>query len=1303
MQKLYLLIFLLVVGTMLQAIVSETGSFKGFLYGREAACEYDNWVSHLAEKVASQGYNVYAPWDRQTTGFGDFRVPNAIDMLSWDNVIENFVLHNWTAVDSLLNVYGFPYKLIRFSDTDTDRIYYMLRENLNDNYDDNGTPDPYDDEIGAFAWGWGLYVYNPDGDQRTIITIPHPCDDFMTPAIGFEAFKTWNAQYMMINGAGREVAWTNINPYANNKSLSDPTRTANHPWYPAYTRFSNKIRENTGKREFSAQIHSYDTSLHTGFSSVQISAGYNKMCPNLPIRDLSRFRMDMINQADYMLIPANTIGSNRNVYINDYYTVQYSVHPFTYANGDVDITVNNYMDLPAYSQNVQMNYTLSGWNDYDVYEPFFHIELDELPDSYVQNDNNYKWFWGWNTLTQRWEMNNLYDNAIQYYSVWINNMNSVLSNTLALNDNTSPLPPTNLTVFNQAYNYITLRWQKADDFDFDTYEILYAPTPITETNYTIFSRANDAYLASPHCEQINVTGLTNAVTYFFKIRAKDKAGNYSDLSNEVSASTSPVSITNFRGIGLDRKVNVKWNVINQQFNQGFRVYKKTGNADFALADSYETNPALLSNSSNFQWLDTNVDNNLEYTYKLSSVSTNNVEFFHNVTYTAYPRSYYTLYVSKDDNTMIDSLTFSVNPNASTGNDGDYDITKANAPSSNYVFGAFWEQYWGSNGTYLQQEVMNDFNPNTEIKSWAIRVKSDQLNTPLRFRVGDNFGRYSEKLYLRDASNGAMTDLEAEDYTFTVQNTNYRSFTMYWGNLQPVVSVSNLANRVYQGGSVQTFYWSTTYSFLVDHYDISIQNDTDSILVAQNLPNTITSYSYTFPGNREMHNAKFIVDAWSVDGQIIRKTSAYTFGIVRQSTFVMPDPGLLMQANVWPSSVFSIPEVFGADATGWTMDSNGAWWEISPFSFGLGYWIDKNVIFDFNTSAALQRDSLSFQMRLGWNIIPNPHMCSYQIKDIRFRLNGVYYSLAEMLDQRLISRGVYVYRNGQYVLADMIYPLESFVIKYYGSANLNAAINFLPYYSGTEIQLPPVEWSLKLTAQQDNSDMDELIIGSHYMTVDSYDFNFDLVEPPAKPMSNLIRAYLKKTHSDSSFVDLMLNSEYKSALNNSLEEERVWNFRIETETTDPILLTIDSSNFPETYGAEIHIGDIQYNIQHGNTLTYVPTEPGAINGQIIVQNYYTSNNDITVPDISQLKVYPNPFNPEAHISFNIAKSQNINVDIFNIKGQRVKSLHKGIAKAGRQDLVWNGKDDNEKQVGTGVYFARIQSKTKTQTIKLMLIK
>ncbi|MFO7660693.1 MAG: T9SS type A sorting domain-containing protein, partial [Candidatus Cloacimonadaceae bacterium] len=594
-------------------------------------------------------------------------------------------------------------------------------------------------------------------------------------------------------------------------------------------------------------------------------------------------------------------------------------------------------------------------------------------------------------------------------------------------------------------------------------------------------------------------------------------------------------------------------------------------------------------------------------------------------------------------------------------------------------------------------------PDEGIRTWAIRVKSDRINIPLLFSVDDSFGRFTEKLYLRDNSTAYMHDLETGPYTFQVPDTNYKGFTLYWGNLQPTVSIVSLPNRIYQGGAAQIFNFSANYNSLISHFDVSIQTETDSILVAENLPNTTTNYNYIFPTDVQMQKARLVVDGWANDGQRIRTYSAYQFSIIPLNLTYNPAPGLMMQANVWPNSSPMAETVFGPNTLAWTMDSNSNWWMITPFSFGLGYFIDKDNIFEYTSTNPIQRDSLSFNIRSGWNIIPNPHMCTYNVKDLKFRLYGIYYSFAEMLDQNLVSSGVYVYRNNEYILTDTIYAQESFLLKYYGSTHLIAAINFAPYNNGPEIRPINPLWQLRLTASQDDCDTDDFVVGSNSRSSDGYDFKYDLPEPPSKPLPNLARLYLTRSPGDPGFPDLQLHTEFRAPFGITEDEEQVFNFTLEAGNTNPMQLDFDIDNLPDGYGVGIHIGNVQYDIQHGNELIYQPVQAGPIIGQLFVRNYFTSNQDETMPALTGLKVYPNPFNPETAISFIISKSEQVKVDIYNIKGQHVRTLHEGLIKSGRQKLVWNGKDDKGKGTGSGLYFARVKTSDKTHVIKMMLLK
>jgi hypothetical protein len=66
-------------------------------------------------------------------------------------------------------------------------------------------------------------------------------------------------------------------------------------------------------------------------------------------------------------------------------------------------------------------------------------------------------------------------------------------------------------------------------------------------------------------------------------------------------------------------------------------------------------------------------------------------------------------------------------------------------------------------------------------------------------------------------------------------------------------------------------------------------------------------------------------------------------------------------------------------------------------------------------------------------------------------------------------------------------------------------------------------------------------------------------------------------------------------------------------------------------------------------------------------------------------YPNPFNPETIIRYQIPKSSHIKLEVFNILGERIRTLVDAEQNAGYYQVVWNGKDDMGVIVPSGIYF------------------
>ena len=83
-------------------------------------------------------------------------------------------------------------------------------------------------------------------------------------------------------------------------------------------------------------------------------------------------------------------------------------------------------------------------------------------------------------------------------------------------------------------------------------------------------------------------------------------------------------------------------------------------------------------------------------------------------------------------------------------------------------------------------------------------------------------------------------------------------------------------------------------------------------------------------------------------------------------------------------------------------------------------------------------------------------------------------------------------------------------------------------------------------------------------------------------------------------------------------------------------------------------------------------------------------------------YPNPFNSETTISFSMAESGLVVLDIYSLTGQRVRALQYGFTKSGNHHVRWDGRDDNGVRVGSGVYVVRITKGGVGVSRKMLLV-
>lgn len=86
-----------------------------------------------------------------------------------------------------------------------------------------------------------------------------------------------------------------------------------------------------------------------------------------------------------------------------------------------------------------------------------------------------------------------------------------------------------------------------------------------------------------------------------------------------------------------------------------------------------------------------------------------------------------------------------------------------------------------------------------------------------------------------------------------------------------------------------------------------------------------------------------------------------------------------------------------------------------------------------------------------------------------------------------------------------------------------------------------------------------------------------------------------------------------------------------------------------------------------------------------------------------KNFPNPFNPTTTITYRLLRDTDVDLSVFNLMGQKVRTLVNGRVAGGNHVVVWDGKNDEGRVVSTGVYLYRLQSGRQSVTRKMMLLK
>jgi len=176
------------------------------------------------------------------------------------------------------------------------------------------------------------------------------------------------------------------------------------------------------------------------------------------------------------------------------------------------------------------------------------------------------------------------------------------------------------------------------------------------------------------------------------------------------------------------------------------------------------------------------------------------------------------------------------------------------------------------------------------------------------------------------------------------------------------------------------------------------------------------------------------------------------------------------------------------------------------------------------------------------------------------------------------------------------------------------------------------------------------------------------------------------------------------------DEIIWKLKAATTSFEPLRIRFDSSAVPSEYQTVMLIDtetEERINLRSSSSYVFEPIDQ--IREFKLIVSKENPEAYAAIPDKPELlQNYPNPFNPETWIPFKLSKASDINVKIFNIAGELVRTIELGRREAGSYTVrdraaYWDGTNQYGEQVASGVYFYHIQSNQFSATKRMVILK
>ena len=584
---------------------------------------------------------------------------------------------------------------------------------------------------------------------------------------------------------------------------------------------------------------------------------------------------------------------------------------------------------------------------------------------------------------------------------------------------------------------------------------------------------------------------------------------------------------------------------------------------------------------------------------------------------------------------------------------------------------------------IEYKIVDSSPPKVSLLSPSLFPDLEIESTSLSFEIQENTGR------LKTAETALWWRLGGQS------NSDYRSdlldieetekFNIKKGNV-------TISKPLGEGASRGIEY----YVRVVDeagNETIIDKNPSDNRIDPYSLRYRVESLSgVVFDGEDEVKNSHRII---SVPMELDDESIGNTLSLILGKDVEKPEKTQWRLFD-WDNTTQSLEEFFPGKST------------MGGFSVGKAFWLvvrSAKVSLEIGNSTTIPTDQPfeDILLKRGWNLVGTPFNFTIPWENIKVGTSSARIAGLEFYDFNSdYDSGVNEQKRGAWsnkFPSIGMKPWHGYAV---WSPNDNTRLSILPSEernSSGKIVDSPYEWSMEIAVDAYHSFDGNNRLGVHADAREQKDV-FDEFEPPA--IGEYVAGYFVSVDQENP------DTKYTSDIRGNIDNGSVWHFNVENSLKNSrIKLRFEKiESVPSAYSLMlIDLDNYEFSdLRKSQEYEFVGSQMNRFKIVIGPDDFVDSEKSEVLPISSTItRNYPNPFNATTSIFFQIARAEYVRMNIYDVTGQRVKTLINDRINPGRHSIVWNGTNDNGNEVGSGVYFCFMKTPDSQKTQKLMLIK